>query len=213
MAYFYHMKAHLIYHPERCITKAGGFTIYHDSFGSNEDPYIWNDQFLHTFCHITQLSNEKGQINFWVSGNSYPDFDKLFCDCVFVVKEKKYWNTRNVITLDDSLVDNDQTFEHHYKWVNPPHNQHYFKKRRRYTIKADEDKSFQPQDEQQRLIDILPFLNKNGVSTQHLINSMTSKRGSRPFKLGSNIGQELYDHLKTIASVKLFGRQLKNLHP
>ncbi len=191
----------------------GGVTIYHDSFGSNEDPYLWNDQFLHTFCHITQLSNEIDQVNFWVSGNTYPNFQQLFCDCVFVIKEKKYWNVSNSIAPNDPIVDNNQAYEHHYKWVNPPYEQHHFKKRTRYTLKADADKSFQPQDKSHQLIDILPYLNMNGVSTQQLISSMTSNRGSRPLRLDSSIGKGLYAFLKTNAHIKLFGRQLSNLHP
>lgn len=82
------MSYYLIYHPARCHTVVNGFTIHHDKFGGNEDPFIWNERFLHSYCHITQLKNEVGQINFWVSGNTYPNFTHLFCDCVFVIDEK-----------------------------------------------------------------------------------------------------------------------------
>lgn len=203
--------SYLIYHPNRQITAIGKLTIHHDNFGGNEDPYIWNDRFLHTYCHITQLINEIGQINFWISGDNYPNFSKLYCDCVFVIENKHYWTKRNSIDISDPLVDNDQTFEHHYKWVN--HGHHYYKKRRRYTLKADREKSFQPQNNRSKLIDILPFLNQNGITTNTLINSMTSKRGSRPFKLENNLGQKLYEYLFTTASIKLFGKNLKNRHP
>ena len=204
---------YLIYHPTRQRTIIGNLTVHHDKFGGNEDPYIWHDNFLHTYCHITQLTNEKGQINFWISGNTYPNFTQLFCDCVFVIADKYFWTHRNRIDRSDCIVDNDQTFEHHYKWVNPPHNHHHFKKRQRYTLKADSKKSFQPQDGNENLIDILPFLNGNGITTNKLISSMTSKRGSRPFQLDSNFGQKLYDYLFSTATIKLFGRQLKNKHP
>lgn len=66
--------AYLIYHPARTKSIINGITIYHDSFSGNEDPYLWNDKFLHTFCHITQLPNIIGQINFWISGDKYPNF-------------------------------------------------------------------------------------------------------------------------------------------
>jgi hypothetical protein len=201
----------LIYHPKRKTTKSGNFIIHHDDFGGNEDPYLWNEKFLHTYCHITQLTNVKGQINFWVSGDSYPSFTKLYCDCVFVIDEKLYWSEKNHIDRSDVIVDNDQTFEHHYKWANEGH--HKLKRRQRYTLKAHKDKSFQPQGNQGNLLDILPFLNSNGITTEELIRSMTSKRGSRPLKLDGMLGQKLYDYLFKHATLKLFGSQLANLHP
>jgi len=201
----------LIYHPKRQITVIGKLTVHHDNFGGNEDPYIWHDNFLHTYCHITQLTNITGQINFWISGDMYPNFSKLFCDCVFVIKDKIYWTDKNSIDISDSIVDNEQTFEHHYKWVNNGH--HNYKKRKRYTLKADNNKSFQPQDNNGNLIDILPFLNSQGIETNILISSMTSKKGSRPFQLDSDIGENLYNYLYETATTKLFGENLKNKHP
>ncbi len=173
------------------------------------------------FAHITQLTNDEKQhqINFWVSGDSYPNFTRLLCDCVFVIAEKHIWTHPNHIDSYDPIVDNCQIFEHHYKWVNPPHFQHQFQKRLRYTLKADDQKSFQPQDFNGNLIDILQFLNDNGISTQHLRNSIShtcsskSARNSRPYKLPNDLGQKLYDYLTSNAIIKLFGRQLKNIHP
>ncbi|MEI6349419.1 MAG: hypothetical protein WCP69_15850 [Bacteroidota bacterium] len=205
------MNNYLIYHPSRVKTVIGNMTVYHDKFGSNEDPYIWNDKFIHTYCHITQLSNDKGQINFWVSGDKYPNFTHLYCDCVFVIAEKLYWDENNKIDRSDSIVDNDQTFEHNYKWANTGN--HLLLRRRRYTLKGDRNKSFQPQDKDKNLIDILPFLNQNGFKTTDLIKSMTSKRGSRPFKFDSIFGQKLYEYLFSKAAIKHYGKQLKNKHP
>ncbi|MDR6300814.1 hypothetical protein [Mesonia maritima] len=204
---------YLIYHPRRQKSEFDNLTVYRDNFGGNEDPYIWNRQFLHTYCHITQLPNESGQINFWVSGDTYPNFDKLYCDCVFVIDKKLFWANANRIKRNNPIVDNDQTYEHHYKWVNPPHNHHPFSRRRRYTLKAHPDNSFQPQYNNGELLDILPFLNDNGLTTDHLINAMTSKRGSRPYKLHNNLGNNLYDFLIKISSIKLKGQQLQDIHP
>ena len=202
---------YLIYHPERKKVPVGKYMIYCDKFGNNEDPYLWNNKFLHSYCHITQMKNEEGQINFWISGDIYPNFTKLFCDCVFVIKEKLYWSNSNRISKTDSIVDNIRTFDYHYKWVNPPFNAHHFTKRRRYTLKADAIKSFQPQNSRGELIDILPFLNKSGISTDELINTITSKRGSHPTRLENNIGLKLYDFLLQSASIKLYGKQIANL--
>lgn len=211
----------LIYHPARQRTVIGNLTVYHDKFDRNEDPYIWHDNFLHTYCHITQLTNveKQNQINFWVSGDSYPNFNQLLCDCVFVIAEKHFWTNRNHIANTDPIVDNIQSFQHHYNWVNRPHSQHQFKKRQRYTLKADDIKSFQPQDSNGNLIDILQFLNYNGITTEQLRSSISHTksgkraRNSRPFKLPENLGEDLYEYLLSKATIKLLGFQLKNLHP
>lgn len=216
--FFLDFMNYLIYHPKRQLSIIGGLKVYHDSFGHNEDPYIWNKNFLHSFCHITQISPKVGSYIFWVSGDTYPDFNKLNCDCVFVVKEKTYWATANKIEITDPLVDNEQTFRHHYNWVNPPHNEHLFKKRRRYSLKADENLSFQPQDKDQNLIDIVPFLNYKGISIEFLRSSISrTKNGkhalnSRPFKLTDKLTEEIYTYLLN-SDIKIKGQMIENKHP
>ncbi len=215
---------YLIYHPPRCKLVIDDLTIYHDSFGGNEDPYIWNEKFLHSFCHMTQISNSIGQINFWVSrdtNDKYPKFTKFLCDCVFVVNEIIEWTETNSIEKNAQIIDNEQAFEHHYKWVNPPHNQHNFNsKKKRYTLKADSYKSFQPQDSSKNLIDILQFLNQQcRISTETLVNEIgMTKNGkrainSKPFKLSEELSKKLYDHLWDISEIKIKGDMIENKHP
>lgn len=208
-------KGFLIYHPRRVETNVGNLVVHHDKFGSNEDPYIWNDKFLHSFCHITQLPNDEGQINFWISGDHYPNFTKLFCDCVFVVEEKIYWRRANLITRRSHFVKNDQreAFDHHYKWVNPPHCQHVFKRRRRYTLKAHRTKSFQPQGSNGRLIDIMPVLRNLGYKAKDLITAITSKKGSRPFELRPGHVTEIYRFLRYNSVKRIKGTDLVGKHP
>jgi hypothetical protein len=43
------ISSYLIYHPKREKQIIGNLTVYHDKFGNNEDPYIWNDNF---YIHI-----------------------------------------------------------------------------------------------------------------------------------------------------------------
>ncbi len=216
----------LIYHPPRKKTKVGNYIVHHDKFSSNQDPYIWNNPFLHSFCHITQLSNKQGQINFWISRDEedkYPYFSKLHCDLVFVVKTIHEWTQPNFINRHNKIVDNNQAFKHHYNWVNPPHSQHHFKgtkrQRTRYTLKADNRKSFQPLHKNGKLIDILPFLNDHGIKTETLQDNMTltkngkAARPSRPYQLDSTIGQKLYEYLKDNASIKLIGSFLADKYP
>jgi hypothetical protein len=209
---------YIIYHPPRFFSVIGQHIVYHDKFGNNEDPYLWNDKFLHSFCHITQISPAIGSHIFWVSGDSYPNFESLFCDCVFVVNEKIVWNNPNKIEPDDSLVDTPQAFKHHYSWVNPPHSQHVFKNRKRYTLKSDIHKSFQPQDENKNLIDIVPLLLQSGISLNDLRNAISrtnsGKRAinSRPFKLQEEVAFSLFENLSK-ADIKVTGSMIKNSHP
>lgn len=207
------MKSYLIYHPKRTKTELGKIVVYHDRFGDNEDPYLWNDKFLHTYCHITQLKNDVGQINFWVSDAKLTGFSHLYCDCVFVIAEKHYWKTSDFIDSNDPIVDNKQAFEHNYKWANPPHSNHPLKKRQRYTLKADPIRSFQPQDKNHNLIDVVPFLTKHGISIAQLHQAMISRVNSRPFKLPDDLGEELYNYLFKVAAIKLKGSQIAPLHP
>lgn len=158
------------------------------------------------------MKNIEGQINFWVSGDTYPNISKLYCDCVFVIQCKQYWKMANKISREDTIIDNKNTFEHHYKWGNLQKGQgHYFARKRRYTLKADPEKSFQPQTREQKLIDIIPFLNSRGIQTIDLIRRMAKKQGSKPFELPSIVGDGLYDFLYSKSEIKLRGRDIEGL--
>jgi hypothetical protein len=206
-------EGYLIYHPKREVTRLGSLKIYHDKFGGNEDPYIWNKRFLHTYCHITQLPNEVGQVNFWISGDTFPEFNKLYCDCVFVIAEKHFWNDANHIARNEPIVEDCKTYEHHYKWGDEENGHHKLTKRRRYTLKADSKLSFQPQDLEGNLIDIMPFLKKNGLTNETLRKGIKANFGSKPFRLGESLGKKLYEYLFKTASIKLMGKHLANKHP
>src|SRR5947207_15715409 len=100
------MSGYLIYHPRRAVSRFDTLTVYHDPIReSNQDPYVWNERFLHTYCHITQMHSAVGDINFWVSGDHFPNFTHLWCDLVFVVAEKTHWEKANDINVDDPLID------------------------------------------------------------------------------------------------------------
>ena len=200
------MSGYLIYHPRRDIAKFEAITVYHDYIGGNQDPYIWNKQFLHTYCHITQMSPVVGDINFWVSGDSFPNFSHLYCDLVFVVAEKVYWENANTIDRNNTIVDTEHAYNDHYRWAY----QHHFKRRRRYTVKADPERSFQPQDIEQNLIDILPFLINQGLTIDEVRQGLRSGFNSKPLRLDSLI-LNLYDWLLKYAVVKLNGVHLQNL--
>lgn len=206
------MSGYLIYHPRRAVTRFNTIVVYHDHIGGNQDPYIWNRQFLHTYCHITQMRPNVGDINFWVSGDSFLNFSHLYCDLVFVVGEKVYWESANIIDRDNALVDTDEAYNDHYRWAM---HQHPLKRRRRYTLKADPERSFQPQNREMDLIDILPFLLDQGMAIDDIRQGLRSGFNSKPFRLES-LALNLYSWLEQNAPIKLNGMQLHYLresHP
>jgi hypothetical protein len=202
------MSGYLIYHPKRCISTFGDIRVYHDSTNDNQDPYVWNKQFLHTYCHITQIRSDLNFINFWVCGDTFPLFSHLYCDLIFVVARKEYWQQNNTIDVGDPIVDSDEAFLDHYQWAKC---QHHYKRRRRFTLKADASRSFQPQDANKELIDIVPCLVDAGLTLDTLRLGLRSNKGSKPFFLTDDISTLLYDWLDQRASIKLCGEQLQQI--
>jgi hypothetical protein len=199
------MNGYIIYHPRRVKSTFGDVKVYHDSTQGNQDPYVWNQQFLHTYCHMTKITPEVNHINFWVSGDTFPNFSALYCDLVFVVERKDYWSEANSIDYNDPIIDNREAFIDHYRWAMY---QHLFKKRRRFTLKADSKRSFQPQDVNQQLIDIVPFLERTGFELELLRRGLRSGFASKPLRLNT-IALDLYEWLSNNATIKLSGKTLE----
>src|SRR5207302_159349 len=112
----------------------------------------------------------------------FPHFTHLYCDLVFVVANKLYWPESNAISADDPLVDTPASYIDHYRWATI---QHPLKRRRRYTLKADPSRSFQPLDKTGGLIDIVPFLLAHGFSLETLQQGLRAGFTSRPLPLGA----------------------------
>lgn len=202
------MSGWLVYHPRRIISIKNGITIYHDKTSHNQDPYIWNYRFLHTYCHITQIKQPKrGDFFFWISGDTFPQFNKLFCDLVFVVDAKEYWKNKNSIDFSDEIVDSHEAYTDHYRWVED----HLYKRRRRYTLKACPELSFQPQNEDGNLINIEPILNKYGYDLHRLREGLVAQIGSKPLKLDDSTVCYLYNEIKLKAYIKLSGEDLQKI--
>jgi hypothetical protein len=197
------MAGYLIYHPERAKTTFGNLVVYHDHPTGNQDPYIWNYTFLHTYCHITQIASKVGHINFWVSGNSkLSEFTQLYCDLVFIVENKMFWKKRNSIERNDPIVESYEAYNDHYQWAKY---QHHLKHKRRFTLKADPLRSFQPQTEENELVDIVPFLVEMGITIKTLHKGLSAGIGSRPFPLDDHATNGLYERLERAATLKLRG--------
>jgi len=171
--------ARLIYHPRRARRRFGDATVYFDSTTGNQDPYVWNDAFLHSYCHITQFHAEAGDVSLWVSGDRFPGFTSLYCDLVFVVDVKRPWADANDLTRDDPLVDSAEAWADHYRW----HQQHPLARRSRFTLKADPARSFQAQASDESLIDVVPLLREHGISLDSLQARMRAGTGSQPMTI------------------------------
>lgn len=171
--------ARLIYHPRREFRRFGSTAVYFDSTSGNQDPYVWNDVFLHSYCHITQFHAEVGDINVWVSGDRFPEFSSLYCDLVFVVARTCPWTDANDLSRHDPMVDSDEAWADHYRW----YPQHPLKRRSRFTLKADPDRSFQPQTGSGDLIDIVPCLREHGITLDSLRAGLRAGTGSQPMTI------------------------------
>jgi hypothetical protein len=173
------MAGYLVYHPKRTVTMFGKTFVHHDPLAGNQNPYVWNNPFLHTYCHITQMRPEVGQEILWVSGDKWPAFNRLYCDLMFTVGAKLFWPTRNHISPEDPIVDSPPAYDEHYRWAH----QHTFRRRRRLTLKAN-DHSFQPQNTDGGLIDIVPAFLRSGLTLNQLRRGLSAGYGSKPLALG-----------------------------
>lgn len=201
------MRGYLIYHPSRVVSMLNNRKIYHDAIGGNQDPYIWHKNFLHTYCHMTQMSPQVGDINFWVSGNTFPYFTELYCDVVFIVERKEYWIEANRIDRESPMVDNDTTYNDHYRWAMC---QHPLKRRKRFTLKATAQTSFQPQNNQGQLMNIVPLLNELGLPLEAIQRGLRAGFTSKPMRLGQ-MAQELYIKIRDMADIHLYGSELESI--
>jgi len=203
----------LIYHPRRERRSLDGHVVHFDDTRGNQDPYIWAGQFLHTYCHMSQLRAEVGGFHLWVSGDAFLDFSRLYCDLVFVVGEKLCWPQPNDIAPDDQLVDSREAFNDHYRW----HTQHPYRRRRhRYTLKADPERSFQAQAAGGDLIDIVPSLERQGVALASLRAGLRAGFASRPMKIPSYAATAVTADLRRQATHHLTGPTLQQIrleHP
>jgi hypothetical protein len=190
------------------VSRFGGLTVYHDSLSGNQDPYVWNRRFLHTTCHMSQMSPQVGDIEFWVSGDTFPAFIQLCCDLVFVVEDKVVWQEANRISAVDPMVESPAAYADHYRWIP---DQHPYKRRRRFTLKAESDRSFQPQTIDHTLIDVVPVLEDAGLSLPELRTGLRAGFRSKPFRLTPDVTRSLYEFLAAAAEIRLAGSELEPL--
>lgn len=142
-----------------------------------------------------------------MSGDSFPDFSHLFCDLVFSIERKDYWQEANSIYRDEPMIESEAAYVDHYQWA---FFQHHFKSRKRFTLKAHPLQSFQPQNADATLIDIVPFLTGSGLSLESLRHGLRAGFNSKPFLLGE-VTCKLYEWLNRTAGIKLIGSKLEEI--
>jgi hypothetical protein len=64
----------IVYHPRRVANTFDGIRVHCDHTGRNQDTYVWNERFTHSYCRITQMAPVEEDVILWVSGDrSLPD--------------------------------------------------------------------------------------------------------------------------------------------
>ena len=196
----------LIPHPTRQRQVVDGVVVYCDTNRHNQYPYIWNTRFLHTYCHASQMSPAIGDICLWVSPDPFGSPEHLWCDLVFFVEAKIYWQDANTIQPTDPLIDTPMSYSDHYRW----HGDHPYRRRRRYTLKADPVSSFQPQERDGSLIDIQPMVVASGISAEELRSGLRAGFGGKPLRIPGRVAAYISQQLAGAATC-LCGSQLEEL--
>jgi hypothetical protein len=141
-----------------------------------------------------------------VSGDRFPGFTRLYCDLVFVVDVKCHWADANDLSRDHPLVDSAEAWADHYRW----YQQHPLVRRSRFTLKADPALSFQAQDSDGSLIDVVPLLHEHGMSLDSLQAGMHAGTGSQPMTIPRPLATFISGILSQ-APVILHGPELRKI--
>ena len=94
------MANYIMLHQNRIEVKIDDTSIYCDNFKGNQDPYVWSERFLNTFCKTNQIKAsqlKKGDTLFWFTRQGSPSDDKWFVD--LVIKQRK-----QLITLLNTII-------------------------------------------------------------------------------------------------------------
>ncbi|MDT2659249.1 hypothetical protein P7E02_05180 [Enterococcus hulanensis] len=162
------VKYHIPLSELKKISNAGAYAtdlyVYAERFNKigNQDPYVWNEQFLNTYCKKpwNRKNWEKVDKIFWISKLN----DSFVCDLVFVVKKGSIhqWDEYNKIERNHPMIDSGFAYKDHYCW--PERGEHVFNcKVKRVTLKADMETSFQPQIADGKLVDVTDILKKEWI--------------------------------------------------
>lgn len=216
------MNAFIMFHGQRCRKEtATGDVCYCDSFNHNQDPYIFAKRFIHTYCKINLLpcsQMNQGDVIFWFTTDNSRE-GKWFCDLVFVLDEIKYWEPlegvqsnsndyKNDYKLSDinskAYIADEMEREDHFEWAGKDHRKTKAKSHRRKSLFADPEKSFQPLDDQNRLICM--------DSIELDLSDVKPTKSGYPKKiLTEEECEKILEHINKEATKKLYGTKLKEM--
>lgn len=226
-----HPARHIEYVRQCVVAKYGVRKVYCDDFSGNQDPYVWRERFLHSFCKITSLpcrDLRHGDYIFWISPDRAQNEKRWLCDLVFEVdcvcawepkeskKRQECANNRIQDTqLWGKLPSGEDSYEYHdhFKWVdcrapgvaNAQHAWTWSRVRR--TLVATE-KSYQPQCGDGSLVDV------TGLVRQFYGN--VELKGKRKKKLTKCQGKEFLnfvsDQVKATGGKRVKGPTLRSIY-
>lgn len=216
-------KYFMIWHTERVsndnFKTPEGVSIYYDALKGNQDPYIWINQFLYTYCQLGK-NNKKwlkqidvGDCLFFVSTRKgSTSVEQWWCDLVFVVAEKSEWNNPKPLEKDDlDLVESEFAWNDHYRWwIEHPN---LLLDGKRVTFRADPESSFQPIGTDNKPLDILKHLNVLNIDTSLMIGRCHTGKlnNSWPLELESHVGEALLKEImKTPSEFRHYGDDLQD---
>lgn len=183
----------------------------------NEDPFVFSDPWLYSYCHATQLRRtpredgsylQKDTVIFFVSGDC-ANKERLTIDTVFVIENALTWTKKPELTLPITfrgINEDSPLWKRHLKF--PFCGQHasvtHTYEARHYTeqdTEVEDPFSFLPIDKNGNRVTI-PF----SELTTELVAKINKKiRGKYPVLLSCNEMQQIYHLIENKAVTKVIG--------
>lgn len=140
----------ILSHGQRMSKEICNSRVYYENYHSNNVcPYIFEKQFLHTFCK--RIAHKEWDIHIWVTytKNSKWAIESILCDLFFKIERIIYWSYDSP---PSGFSKNARKF--HFLRGRRQH------KRKTYHTAIATNDSYQPQDSNWNLIDLVPFFKK-----------------------------------------------------
>lgn len=217
------MTCYLLHHYKRQKTRYGrGKYVYYENYiNNNICPYIFNKEFIHTFCKAFPLKKEIWNINFWINieRDRLGNIERILCDIVFFVWKVAIWDNANTLNWKNAenilwyMDSNSSLYKDHFSRFS----EHPLKRNRRVTLFADPVKSFQAQDKNDNLFDIKPILERllSKEKISELWEWLKYKRGIwiKNYKFDPWIWEKLYEQILKYSDKKIYWSDIEHLDP
>ncbi|WP_157049520.1 hypothetical protein [Weissella kandleri] len=183
--------------------------IFADDLKGNQDPFVWNKNFLNSYCKKPWNRKYWNGIKYiiWVSST---DDGKIYCDLVMLIKEYSAWENFVTPLYDGNLFanrDHYARFEEH----TTDNQRNNANNMTRTTLKGDSDKSFQPLDENGELIEISDILRSNNVSIIKAKDKNGKNVQNNIIKLYDSNSKQIYEDIIERSAFKIKGNSLAKI--